>query len=167
MSGRERRSITLECGRLRAVAFTWFTRKKKGGPEARREVFVAGRQPRRRLPLERWGETRRVAGGRDPATASSERPELVRHLPMFNGLSLAAKSFHAWRRRLVGAAASEARRAWRARQLEPATPDSRKRPVVAVPSKRRGTRRLRAANGYSHGLGRCPPEGAHSNPGAT
>src|SRR4051794_38838616 len=35
---------------------------------------------------------------------------------MFNGLSLAAKSFHACRRLVL-----RARRAWRARQLEPAT----------------------------------------------
>ena len=82
--------------------------------------------------LNALGETRRVAGGSDPATASSERPELV--------LSLAAKSFHAWQRGLVLAAAFEGPRAWRARQLEPATP-RQPRPVRRSVKRARSVRR--------------------------
>ena len=66
----ERRSITLECRRLRGVAFTWFTRKKKAGRSPPQKVFVAARQPRRKGspvhdplirgwgdPARRWGDT--------------------------------------------------------------------------------------------------------------
>ena len=103
-----------------------FTRKKKAGPKPAVRYSSQGGNPDEGSQLNALGETRRVAGGRDPATASSERPDLVRHLPMFNGLSLAAKSFHAWQRGLVLAAAFERARERGGRgnsNLQP--PDSR------------------------------------------
>ena len=78
--GRARRRTYRRRGTAQSSAQLTSKTKKRGGPEAPpQKVFVAGRQPRRRLPLERrlssLGETR-YRWGRGPATACRERSDV-------------------------------------------------------------------------------------------